>query len=201
MRRLAALAALWPVLAMSAYADCQCPAATPQDNVETATEVFRGTLDEIRVPKKAGPTEYLFVVNDTFKGDSNATEFVLQDADANGPCALALAKNKEYLVYGRWEWGYLKTAQCWGTKPIEKANGDRAAIGPGDEWKGKLYPKMREACMGRYDTSCCLSSVNAMEKGYFLPEPENGCADGYKPNVVNCKGSLRWCEPIAGGAP
>jgi hypothetical protein len=177
-------------------ADCQCPTASPQDLLETATAVFRGTLDEIRSPKNK-PVSYLFVVNDTFKGTSQ-DEWILQDADAESPCALTFEKNKEYMIYERWQWGYQKTARCWGTKEIAKAAPDRTLLGPGDEWKEKLYTKIRETCMGRYDTSCCLSSVKAMEQGHYLPEAEDGCPDGFQPNVVHCKGSQRWCEPIVG---
>jgi len=177
-------------------ADCECPAATPQDELESATAVFRGTIDEIHTSKN-NPTTYLFVVNDTFKGDPK-TEWVLQDADMDTPCALTLEKDKEYVVYERWQWGLQKTSRCWGTKEIAKAKPDQAVLGPGDEWKEKLYPKLREGCMGRYDTACCLSSVKAMEQGHYLPEAEDGCPDGFQPNVARCKGTLRWCEPIAG---
>jgi hypothetical protein len=175
-------------------AECECPAATPQDLVEEATAVFRGTLEEIRTPKNK-PVSYLIVVNDTFKGDPQV-EWLIQDADSGTPCAFTFEKNKEYIVYERWQWGLKKTSRCWGTKEITKAKPDQATLGPGDEWKEKLYPKIREGCMGRYDTACCLSSVKAMEQGHYLPEAEDGCPDGFAPNVVHCKGSLRWCEPI-----
>jgi len=177
-------------------AECLCPTASPQDLFETATSVFRGSVDEIQTSGK-NSTRYLFIVNDTFKGETQ-TEIILQDAGAGTPCELTFEKNKEYLVYVRWEWGLLKTSQCWGTKVMDQAKADQAIIGPGNEWKEKVYPKLREACMGTYQTPCCLSSVKAMEQGHFLPEPESGCTDGMKPNVAHCLGSLRWCEPIAG---
>jgi hypothetical protein len=177
-------------------ANCECPSTTPQELLETATAVFRGTLEEIRTPKNK-PVSYLMVVNDTFKGDPQI-EWVIQDADSGTLCAMDFEKGKEYLVYERWQWGYQKTSRCWGTKEIAKAKPDQAVLGPGDEWKEKLYPKLREGCMGRYDTSCCLSSVKAMEQGHYLPEGDDGCPDGFQPNVVRCKGTLRWCEPIAG---
>jgi hypothetical protein len=200
MRRFFALLSSLLLIATALWsADCQCPKVSPQDLLETATIIFRGTVDEIQTPKK-GPVRYLFVINDTFKGDTD-NEIILQDAEAGQDCASTFEKNKEYLVYARWQWGLRQTSRCWGTKPIDQANADQSLLGPGDEWKSKLYPKLHDACMGTYETPCCLAGVKAMEKGHFLPEPENGCSDGMRPNVVNCKGSLRWCEPIVGSGP
>ena len=172
------------------------PAATPQDLLETATAVFRGTLEEIRTPKNKPVS--IFLSSTIRSRATRKPEWDLQDADSGTPCALTFEKDKEYLVYERWQWGYQKTSRCWGTKEIAKAKPDQAVLGPGDEWKEKLYPKLHDSCMGRYDTSCCLSSVKAMEQDHYLPEAEDGCPEGFAPNVVHCKGSLRWCEPIAG---
>ena len=194
MRRSALLLLLSPALAFSA--ECKCPTVTPQDQMEAAAYVFRARLADVTLPKKDVPA-FVFDVNDTFKGEP-PLELLVQDAERDTPCALSMETGKEYLVYVRWQWGLYKTSRCWGTKAIEQANADRAVIGPGDEWKAKLYPKLRQTCMGTYVTPCCLASVRAMELGRFMPEPNNGCPDGMKPNVAACQGSLRWCEPIAG---
>jgi hypothetical protein len=176
--------------------DCQCPTATTQDQFDLATSVFLGKVVEIHQDKKA-PTEYVFDVQDVFKGNVDEGDVILRDAEADTPCATTYEGGKSYLVYSRWIWGKELTSRCMGTKPIELAENDRAVIGPGNAWKSKVYPKLREICMGRFDTPCCLSSIKAMEAGSYLPEPpEGGCPAGYKPNVKPCKGSLRWCEPI-----
>jgi hypothetical protein len=101
------------------------------------------------------------------------------------------------MVYARWQWGATFTARCWGTKRLEQALGDVKVLGPSDAWKGKVYDRLKEMCMGRRDTSCCLDSVKAMSRGAYLPEPEKGCDEGTIPDRLRCSGSYQWCLPIS----
>jgi hypothetical protein len=191
--RWAAISLLLPGFLLAA--DCSCPPATTQEQFDLATSVFRGKIVEIRESKNE-PTEFFFEIQDVFKGELE-DDITLQDAEYGQPCVMDFQGGKAYLVYARWTWGRDVTSRCMGTKPIETAESDRAVIGPGNAWKSKVYPKLREMCMGRYDTTCCLASIKAMEKGSYLPEPqEGGCPVGSKPNVVRCKGGIRWCEPL-----
>ena len=49
--------------------------------------------------------------------------------------------------------------------------------------------------MGRIDTVCCLASLKALRKDYYLPEPEEGCPSGMIPDRLHCSGSYTWCIP------
>jgi hypothetical protein len=72
-------------------------------------------------------------------------------------------------------------------------------VGPGDEWKTKAYKAMRERCMGRRDTFCCLDSVKAMAAGAFEPENlDQGCPENMIPDRLPCAGSYIWCVPMTG---
>ena len=88
------------------------------------------------------------------------------------------------------------TSRCMGTKFLEKAK--VAALGPDQEMKEKLYIHLRNACMGRIDTACCLSSLKAMRVNYYVPEPDEGCAEGTVPDRLHCGGSYTaWCIPYS----
>ena len=92
------------------------------------------------------------------------------------------------------------TSRWWGTKPIEDAKEESEKLGLPNSAKDKLYKEIQKRCMGLYTTSCCLSSLKAMEKGYYLPEPDSGCPAGMKPDTLLCGGSLRWCIPVTAGS-
>lgn len=171
---------------------CECPDVPLQEHFERATVVFRGYLEDT-VKAKDGE-QFRFTVNDVFKGEADPEE-TYRDEAAGSACALQFAPDQEYLVYARWEWGVYRISRCWGTKPVTEAKADAAVIGPGNAWKSKLYPKLREACMGKYTTSCCLAGVKSMEEGGYLPEPEGGCPLGKRPNRLRCRESPVWCEP------
>lgn len=57
-----------------------------------------------------------------------------------------------------------------------------------------LYSQLKKSCE---DSSCCLSSVDAMRTGGFELAGENGeCPPGNTMNILRCKDSKRWCEPV-----
>ena len=111
-------------------------------------------------------------------------------AVAGDGCDLPYEEWQKYLVYAKWEWGNVITSRCLGTKLLIKAKDE---LGPSQEIKNKLYIKLRNACMGRYDTPCCLSSLKAMRVGYYIPEPDDGCPAGLVPDRLHCAGSYTWC--------
>jgi hypothetical protein len=117
----------------------------------------------------------------------------VQDISGTG-CDLTFELNQSFLVFTKWVWGTFTTSRCMGTKLLEKARTE--ALGPTEQLKEKLYIRLRNACMGRIDTSCCLSSLKAMRVGYYVPEPETGCPDGMKPDRLLCGGSYTWCIPV-----
>ena len=86
------------------------------------------------------------------------------------------------------------TSRCMGTKFLEKAK--ISALGPDQERKEKLYIGLRNMCMGRSDTSCCLSSLKAMSQEWYVPEPPGGCTEGTVPDRLRCGGSYTWCIPL-----
>jgi hypothetical protein len=111
-------------------------------------------------------------------------------------CDLPFKSGDMYLVYAQWEWGKVLTSRCMGTKYIEKAKSEARALGPTESMKEKLYDHLRNACMGRLDTSCCLASLKVMRQDYYVPEPEEGCPAETKPDRLRCGGSYVWCIPL-----
>jgi hypothetical protein len=67
-----------------------------------------------------------------------------------------------------------------------------------NELKIADYKALAKACN---KSSCCLASVRAMEEGNYLLDEgktfkETTCPGGYKPSMMKCIDSYRWCEPI-----
>ena len=176
------------------WAECICPPAKAQEQRDLATYVFNGDVWDVTKDKATGKNVITFDVNDTFKGKP-AERIELTDSEAATDCRTDFKEGETYLVYVRWLWGAYLTSRCWGTKRLEQASSEGAVLGPGDVWKGKLYGKLQELCMGRRDTPCCLSSLSAMREGSYLPQPEEGCPDGTIPDRLRCDGSYLWCVP------
>jgi hypothetical protein len=174
------------------YAACGCETLTPQERLEDSTYAFTGRVSELSKVKN-GKRTVVFDIDEVFKGspklDMKVTEEML-----GTECDLPFKEGESFLVFTRWEWGSVKTSRCMGTKLLKKAQ--TAALGPSEELKEKLYLRLRNACMGRGDTPCCLSSIKAMRVGYYVPEPPQGCADGSVPDRLRCGGSYTWCIPV-----
>ena len=58
------------------------------------------------------------------------------------------------------------------------------------------YDKLASECNNKESENCCLASVKAMKAGNYTLVPEQGCLAGYQPNMMKCKDSYTWCEPI-----
>lgn len=172
---------------------CKCESLTTQEKLSQATYAFTGVVFEVGPPKK-GRRTVLFDVDEIFKG-SPKPEVAIVTAVVGTECDLVFEEGKSYLVYAQWEWGSAVTARCMGTQSIEKAKRDADALGPSEAMKEKLYIRLRNACMGRIDTACCLSSLKEMRVGYDVPEPDDGCPDGTTPDRLRCAGSYTWCIP------
>ncbi len=164
---------------------------TPKEHLDEATYAFTGVVAEVRALKK-NRREVTFDVNEIFKG-SPSTEMKIAVEDSGDRCDLPLAAGQSYLVFARWEWGNVFTHRCMGTKLLTKARRD--GLGLSEQMKEKLYSRLHNACMGRKDTPCCLSSLKAMRVSYYVPEPEDGCPDGTVPDRLLCAGSYTWCIP------
>ncbi len=163
-----------------------------QERLDDATYAFTGMVVEAPAPKKSKRTA-VFEVDEIFKG-SPAPEMKVQAEATSDGCDLNFKEAQNYLVYAKWEWGNVITSRCMGTKLLVKA---KSELGPSQALKDKLYVKLRNACMGRYDTPCCLASLKAMRKDYYLPEPEGGCPSGMIPDRLRCAGSYNWCIPLS----
>jgi hypothetical protein len=157
-----------------------------------STLAFTGRVAESTRAKK-GKRTILFDVDEIFKGTPGTEAKVTVDV-AGTACDLPFEENQSYLVFAHWEWGKMMTSRCMGTKYLEKAK--VSALGPDEEKKEKMYIQLRNMCMGRRDTSCCLSSLKAMSQSYYVPEPEDGCSDGTVPDRLRCSGSYTWCIPV-----
>ncbi len=170
---------------------CACESMSVQECLDDSTYAFTGMVVEASAPKK-GKRTAVFDVNEIFKG--TPTQEMKVSAEVTGSsCDLNFEEAQNYLVYAKWEWGTVITSRCMGTKLLVKAKNE---LGPSQALKDKLYIKLRNACMGRYDTPCCLSSLEAMRKDYYLPEPEEGCPSGMIPDRLHCAGSYNWCIPV-----
>lgn len=53
------------------------------------------------------------------------------------------------------------------------------------------YQTLRTHCN---EDSCCLASVQAMEKGGFEEAKDGECPEGVSKNMMKCITSLKWCE-------
>ncbi len=177
-----------------AFADCQCPPMSAKEQTATATYVFNGDVWDVEIDGATKKKVITLDVNDTFKGKP-AERLEVRDNEDGKDCATDFHEGETYLVYARWQWGMTQTSRCWGTKKIQEAMGDASALGPSAALKGKYYAKLREACMGRRDTPCCLYSVKAMSDGGYLPQPEGGCPEETIPDLLRCAGSYTWCVP------
>ena len=58
------------------------------------------------------------------------------------------------------------------------------------------YDRLTKECKNKGSENCCLASVNAIKAGNYTLVPEQGCPAGYQPNMMRCKDSYTWCEPI-----
>jgi hypothetical protein len=193
--RVAALLALALTFPLSeARAACKCPPATPEELQDQATMIFNGEVADVRTERASGRKEIKFDVNDHLKGDA-ASEVTLTDQLARTECAIDFKERESYLVYLRWEWGHNVTSQCLGTKRLEEENRLDASLGVPDAAKQKMYDRLQVHCMGQPGTRCCLQSVNAMRRAYYLPEPSTGCPSGSVPDRLSCAQSYRWCVP------
>jgi hypothetical protein len=181
-----ALPPLWP---------CQCESLSTPEYLRASSYAFTGKVTEVSAPKKSKRI-VTFDVFERFKG-SPGFEFQVQEQVTGTDCDLPFQVGDLYLIYARWQWGDIVTSRCMGSKLLEKAKGDAPALGPSEALKEKLYDRLRNACMGRLDTPCCLSSLKAMRAGYYVPEPEDGCPDGTVPDRLRCVGSYTWCIPYA----
>jgi len=175
--------------AVSEVNTCECDAMTVPEKLEQCTYAFTGRVSEVS-PAKKGTQTILFDVDEIFKGDPKP-DMEVQEEMTGTDCDITFEAGQNYLVYSRWEWGHVFTTRCMGTKLLEKIN--KNALGPSEEAKEKLYRYLHNACMGRLDTSCCLGSVKAMQSGYYVPEPEDGCPSGSVPDRLRCAGSYTWC--------
>jgi hypothetical protein len=171
--------------------DCGCEAMTPQEYLEDSTYAFTGIVEETSKPK-AGKRKVLFDVDEIFKGTPKPDTEVTVDV-AGDVCDLPYLEGQSYLVFAKWEWGNVLSSRCMGTKLLPKPT---LELGPSEALKEKLYIRLRNACMGRLDTVCCLSSLKAMRTGCFVPEPEDGCPSGSIPDRLHCGGSYTWCIPV-----
>jgi hypothetical protein len=169
--------------------DCGCESLTTPEKLEQATYAFTGMVLEAGSPKK-GRRTIVFDTDEIFKGSPKQEMEIVEDISGTD-CDFSFENGQNYLVYARWEWGSAVTSRCMGTKLLEKANAK--ALGPSEEMKDKLYLHLRDACMGRLDTSCCLESLKAMRADYHVPEPEEGCPSGMVPDRLSCAGSYTWC--------
>lgn len=177
--------------------DCGCESMTVPEKLSQATYAFTGVVEAVSSPKK-GRREIVLDVDEVFKGSPKPDMKIITTVEGT-PCDLSFEEGKKYLVYTRWEWGSDVTSRCMGTKVIEKARGDASALGPSETMKEKLYLHLRDVCMGRMDTPCCLASLKAMRVNYYVPEPERGCPGGTIPDRLSCGGSYTWCIPISEG--
>ena len=134
-------------------------------------------------------------VDEIFKGSPKPETEIVSDA-SGADCDLTFEEGKQYLVYARWEWGQMVSSRCMGTKMINQARSDAAALGPSESTKERFYIHLRNACMGRIDTACCLASLKTLRQDYYLPEPEGGCPSGMIPDRLRCAGSYTWCIPV-----
>ena len=170
---------------------CACESMSIQERLDDSTYAFTGMVVEVPASKK-GKRTAVFAVDEIFKGTPKEEMKVTTEATGDA-CDLNFEEAQNYLVYTKWEWGNNITSRCMGTKLLVKAKNE---LGPSQELKDKLYIKLRNACMGRYDTLCCLTSLKAMRKDYYLPEPEDGCPPGMIPDRLHCAGSYNWCIPL-----
>jgi hypothetical protein len=173
---------------------CGCESLTVQEKLFEASVAFTGVVESVQPPKK-GRQKMVFDVDEIFKGSPKPDAEIVAEVTTT-PCDLTFQEGKKYLIYARWEWGTYVTARCMGTKEIAIARSDASALGPSESMKEKLYLQLRNACMGRMDTPCCLSSLKAMRQDYSIPEPEGGCPAGTKPDRLLCGGSYAWCIPV-----
>jgi hypothetical protein len=194
MRRVLFLACLLAAFPGFLYAECKCPPQTPQDLIEQATYVFNGEVWDVELAVRDGPQVITFDVNDTFKGDPKPRIEIQEDADKD--CAIDFHEGESYLVYARWRWGSTKTSRCWGTKRLQDAASDGAALGPGGVAMSKYFDQLQVHCMGRRDTVCCLDSLKIMRRNRYLPQPESGCPEEMIPDRLRCDGSYVWCAPV-----
>jgi hypothetical protein len=174
--------------------NCGCEPTTVPEKLSEATCAFTGVAESVEASKK-GRRKIVFDVDEIFKGSPKQDMDIVTDLEET-PCDLTFEEGKKYLIYARWEWGLYVTSRCMGTKIIETARADASALGPSEAMKEKLYIQLRNACMGRIDTVCCLSSLKAMRAEYSVPEPEDGCPSGTKPDRLLCGGSYTWCIPM-----
>ena len=173
---------------------CGCEALAPQDYLEQSTYAFTGRVFDASVPKK-GKRTIAFDVEEIFKG-SPKPEISMDVEVLGNSCDWPFEVGETYLVFSKWEWGKTITSRCLGTKLLHAAGEDTREVGPSESLKEKLYIRLHNACMGRYDTPCCLSSLKAMRAGYYIPEPEEGCPSGSIPDRLHCAGSFTWCIPV-----
>ena len=57
------------------------------------------------------------------------------------------------------------------------------------------YQTLAKECESKQSYGCCISSVNNMADGNYKLMPDNGCLEGYKPSMLKCIDSFKWCEP------
>lgn len=121
---------------------CSCaPPDSPEVALEQATAVFAGRVIEVRPPPQrammssADPTFIVFEVSQAWKG-TDQTPFVVSTASDSATCGYNFQVGQEYIVYAR---PFSITKQpldaslCSRTAPLDQAQDDLDALGPGTQ--------------------------------------------------------------------
>ncbi|TSC95541.1 MAG: hypothetical protein Athens101410_495 [Parcubacteria group bacterium Athens1014_10] len=58
------------------------------------------------------------------------------------------------------------------------------------------YGELAKQCEQKSSYNCCIASVRAMTNGNYKLSENNTCENGFKPNMLMCIDSFKWCEPI-----
>lgn len=121
---------------------CSCAVGeTPQEALDRATAVFAGRVIEVRPPPRravmssADPTFVIFNVSQAWKG-ADQTPFVVSTASDGATCGYNFEVGREYIVYAS---PFSITKQpldaslCSRTAPLDQAQEDLDALGPGTQ--------------------------------------------------------------------
>jgi hypothetical protein len=138
LRALLALATLSAVTTHAEHAHaCSCSVQTAEQAFEHADAVFEGRVTEVTEPagengvvSGADPVRITLSVVRAFKGAATETVELLTSA-SSAACGFGFEKDQSYLVYANETDGSLRTGLCSGTKRVEDAGPELAALGSG----------------------------------------------------------------------
>jgi hypothetical protein len=126
------------LIAAALVAACECEPAAPEQLIEQADAIFRGTLsnlsENVEGCGETGTWNYSILVTAVYKGEVVERVNVQSEQPDADACGMGVEREGEFLVYAKKLENFREyfSSSCMGTKSVAEAEADLALLGPGE---------------------------------------------------------------------